>query len=79
MAIWQPKTRPVNKIETFEGSVEGLIIKEAKGDRGFGYDPLFYYPPYGKTLGQVSKAEKQKVSHRGQAVRQAVEYLKTSL
>ena len=79
VAVWKPGTDGPDQIHTFEGSVEGFIAREPKGDQGFGYDPLFYFPSYGKTLGQVSRAEKEKVSHRGQAVRQAVEYLKKSL
>ena len=79
VAVWQPGKDGPDQIHTFEGSVEGVIAREPRGDQGFGYDPLFYFPSYGKTLGQVSRAEKEKVSHRGQAVRQAVEYLKKSL
>ena len=79
VAVWKPGTDGPDQIHTFEGSIEGFIAREPKGDQGFGYDPLFYFPSYGKTLGQVSRAEKEKVSHRGQAVRQAVEYLKKSL
>ena len=79
VAVWNPGKSGSDQVHTFEGSVEGIIVREPIGDQGFGYDPLFYFPSYGKTLGQVSRAEKEKVSHRGQAVRQAVEYLKKSL
>jgi XTP/dITP diphosphohydrolase len=51
----------------FEGSVEGLILEEPRGAGGFGYDPLFYYPPYGCTFGEASEEQKLAVSHRGQA------------
>jgi XTP/dITP diphosphohydrolase len=47
--------------------VEGFIAEETRGENGFGYDPLFFYPPYGRTFGEVPRAEKDKVSHRGKA------------
>lgn len=48
---------------------EGYIIKEIRGDSGFGFDPIFYYPELGKTFGEISSEEKDKVSHRGKALR----------
>ena len=56
-------------------SVEGLIADAAAGSSGFGYDPIFLYPPYGRTFGEASEAEKTAVSHRGQAVRALRDYL----
>jgi len=53
-----------------EGTVEGEIAPRPQGTHGFGYDPIFWYPDYGRTLGQVSDAEKLAVSHRGAAFRQ---------
>jgi XTP/dITP diphosphohydrolase len=50
-----------------EGIVEGQIALEPRGSHGFGYDPIFYYPPFGRTLGEVPRDEKAAVSHRGQA------------
>ena len=50
-----------------EGVAEGTITREPRGDGGFGYDPLFYYPPLGKTFAGLSDAEKSDVSHRGRA------------
>ena len=50
-----------------EGDAEGTITREPRGDGGFGYDPLFYYPPLGKTFAELSDAEKSDVSHRGRA------------
>jgi XTP/dITP diphosphohydrolase len=50
-----------------EGRVDGVIIGEPRGSGGFGYDPYFFYPPYGKTLAEVSPEEKFSVSHRGKA------------
>ena len=52
----------------YEGRCEGLITYEPKGENGFGYDPLFYYPPLKKTFGEMSLKEKNKISHRGQAL-----------
>ncbi|HUL75371.1 MAG TPA: non-canonical purine NTP pyrophosphatase [Vicinamibacterales bacterium] len=50
-------------------SVEGEIAPAPRGLNGFGYDPIFYYPPYGRTLGEATDAQKLAVSHRGQAFR----------
>lgn len=52
----------------YEGACEGLIAQEISGNQGFGYDPLFYYPPLNKTFAQMSPAEKNSVSHRGRAM-----------
>jgi len=49
------------------GAVEGTIAPEPKGSGGFGYDPIFYYPPFGGTLAEASPEQKSAVSHRGQA------------
>ena len=61
---------------TAEGRVEGEIAPGPKGAHGFGYDPIFYYPPYGHTLGEVDDARKLAVSHRGQAFRQFRDWLR---
>ena len=50
-----------------EETVEGLIAEEPSGTGGFGYDPLFFYPPFGKTFGEAPRADKDRVSHRGKA------------
>jgi len=50
-----------------EASVEGRIAEAPRGPNGFGYDPLFFYPPFGRTFGEVAPQEKARVSHRGQA------------
>ena len=52
----------------YEGTCEGLITQEISGTQGFGYDPIFYYPPLNKTFAQMSPAEKNSVSHRGRAM-----------
>ena len=59
------------------GVVEGRLQLPPRGDAGFGYDPIFYYPAYGRTLAEVSAEEKAAVSHRGQAFRALRAYLTT--
>jgi len=49
-------------------TVEGLIGETPRGQGGFGYDPVFYYPPYGKTMAEATAEEKNRVSHRGKAM-----------
>lgn len=50
-------------------TIEGRIGYEEKGEHGFGYDPIFYYPPFGKHTAELSEEEKNQVSHRGKALR----------
>jgi XTP/dITP diphosphohydrolase len=59
----------------YRGTVEGRIIDDARGPNGFGYDPLFYYPPFGSTFGEAEDDRKFEVSHRGQALRKMIEAL----
>ncbi len=54
----------------YDGRCEGVIANEQVGTKGFGYDPVFYYPPLQKTFAQLSTEEKNQVSHRGQALHQ---------
>lgn len=58
-------------------TVEGALAASPRGRGGFGYDPIFFYPPYGRTLAEVSPDEKAAVSHRGQAFRALREFLGT--
>lgn len=60
----------------FHGSVEGLIADELRGSTGFGYDPIFYYPPFGCTFGEAAPEQKLAVSHRGQALRAMLDSIK---
>jgi XTP/dITP diphosphohydrolase len=62
-------------IRTFRGVVEGEILEEARGTEGFGYDPLFYFQPYGRSFGEISAEEKMAVSHRGKALTALFRYL----
>ncbi len=55
-------------VETVEGTVDGYIAEEKSGQYGFGYDPIFFYPPAGKTFAEMTVAEKNMISHRGQAL-----------
>jgi XTP/dITP diphosphohydrolase len=57
------------------GTVEGRTTRAPRGTGGFGYDPIFFYPPYGRTLAEVSAEEKAAVSHRGRAFRQLAQFL----
>lgn len=58
-----------------EESVSGLIAEAPRGANGFGYDPLFFYPPYGRTFGEVPREQKDEVSHRGKAFARLREFL----
>lgn len=59
------------------GTVEGVIASAAAGGRGFGYDPIFYYPPYGATLAEVSEDDKLVIAHRGKAFRALAGWLQS--
>ncbi len=59
------------RIDTVDGIVEGFIAKEATGSAGFGYDPIFFYPPSGKRFSEMAVDEKNAISHRGKALQAA--------
>lgn len=63
---------------TVRGETEGLIIDEARGEGGFGYDPYFYYAPFKKTFSELSAEEKNAISHRGKAIAKVAEILKNN-
>jgi len=67
---------PNGEIISATGTMEGRIALESAGDDGFGYDPIFYLPEYGCTNAQLSMEEKNKISHRGKAMRQMIEMIK---
>ena len=67
---------PDGREMTVRGETEGLIINEARGNGGFGYDPYFYYAPFGKTFSELSSEEKNAISHRGKAIAKLAEVLK---
>jgi XTP/dITP diphosphohydrolase len=56
-------------------SCEGRIALARKGDHGFGYDPIFFFPPFGKTFGEIDRETKASVSHRGKALKKLAELL----
>ena len=58
------------------GEVHGELLRSPAGENGFGYDPIFYYPPYGKTLAQATPEEKNRVSHRAVALKVLYQKLK---
>lgn len=62
-----------------EGIVRGVILRTQQGKNGFGYDLLFYIEEFGRTTAELSMDEKNKISHRGQAVRQIVDILKSKV
>ncbi len=67
---------PDGEVIQARGEAHGELLREAAGQGGFGYDPIFYYPPYGKTFAEVSAEEKNRVSHRAVALRAMYEKLK---
>ena len=69
--------RDGSTIETFRGQAEGVILDAPRGENGFGYDPLFYFPQIGRAFAQLSTAEKATYSHRGAAFRKFLEWLNT--
>jgi XTP/dITP diphosphohydrolase len=70
---------PDGREETVEGVCEGRILREPRGSRGFGYDPVFYVPAYDKTMAQLPMVVKNRISHRGRAAEKAKQILKAAL
>jgi len=68
-----------NNIETVEGVADGAITESKSGRDGFGYDPVFFYPPAGRTFAEMTLDEKNRVSHRGRALIKAKELLTKKL
>jgi XTP/dITP diphosphohydrolase len=69
-------TAPDGREATVEGMVEGVLLDAPRGTGGFGYDPLFYYPPLGATFAEIAPEAKHAVSHRGRAMALARELLR---
>ena len=59
---------PDGRVVTKRGAIEGIIGYEERGENGFGYDPIFFLPEYGKTTAELSPEEKNRISHRGRAL-----------
>lgn len=68
-----------NWVEYFEGFLEGKISLFEKGDRGFGYDPIFIPLGYNKTLAEISEEEKNRISHRGKALNKLIDFLQNKI
>jgi XTP/dITP diphosphohydrolase len=66
---------PNGRVELCSGICRGIITTTPKGDRGFGYDPIFYLPEFGKTMAELTLEEKNRVSHRAKAAEKARELL----
>jgi XTP/dITP diphosphohydrolase len=69
VAVYDPNN---HMLITGEGKVEGFILTEPKGTNGFGYDPVFYIPDRTRTMAELTDAEKNAISHRGEAIRDLV-------
>lgn len=67
---------PAGGVIQARGEIHGELTREARGENGFGYDPIFYYPPLGKTTAELSSDEKNRVSHRANALNVFYEKLK---
>ena len=67
---------PEGQVIQARGEIHGELTREARGENGFGYDPIFYYPPYGMTTAEMSAEDKNEVSHRGNALKGFYEKLK---
>ena len=66
-------------IASFRGEVYGKIIEEARGDNGFGYDPIFMPDGFDKTFAELSQAEKNKISHRAKAIEKVIEFVEDEM
>ena len=78
LALCVPRANGVSEW-TAQESCEGQIAFGLSGSSGFGYDPLFFYPPFGKSFGQIDREEKARVSHRGKALQRLAETLPSVL
>ena len=67
---------PEGEVIQARGEIHGELTREARGENGFGYDPIFYYPPMGMSTAEMSPEDKNKVSHRGNALKVLNEKLK---
>jgi len=64
------------ELASFRGEAEGVLLRSPRGNNGFGYDPLFWYAPLGKTFAELTAEEKAAVSHRGNAIRKFLAWCK---
>lgn len=68
-------SRDGQTLETFTADARGMLLRAPRGQNGFGYDPLFYFPGLGKSFAELSREEKLQVSHRGAAFRMFLEWM----
>ncbi|MBN2347105.1 MAG: RdgB/HAM1 family non-canonical purine NTP pyrophosphatase [Candidatus Aminicenantes bacterium] len=68
-------SRNGSPLAAFEGRVQGELLAAKRGSGGFGYDPLFLYPPLGRTFAELSVAEKNRISHRARALEQVRDFI----
>jgi len=68
--------QPDGEVELCSGECGGVITLEPRGEAGFGYDPIFYLPQLGKTMAELTLEEKNRISHRGRAAREAIKLLR---
>ncbi len=61
---------PTGAALTYESTCQGVILETPRGENGFGYDPVFFFPEFNKTFAEISREEKSRVSHRGKALRE---------
>ncbi|MEA2063876.1 MAG: non-canonical purine NTP pyrophosphatase [Gemmatimonadota bacterium] len=69
---------PDSEVTTFSGMVSGRILPRPAGRGGFGYDPVFFYPPLGRSFAQLTAGEKNEVSHRARALQSFLDYISRS-
>ena len=62
------------EVASFRGEAQGVLLRSPRGSNGFGYDPLFWFAPLSKTFAELTPEEKAAVSHRGEAIRQFLEW-----
>jgi XTP/dITP diphosphohydrolase len=67
---------PGEPVELYTGECSGMIVRRPRGEKGFGYDPVFLFPQLGKTMAELPLDEKNRISHRSAAVRKALKSLK---
>jgi XTP/dITP diphosphohydrolase len=79
VAVPASGSHPPVELRVFEGSCEGEIIFEERGQNGFGYDPVFYLSAYQRTMAELSEETKNQISHRARAAQAAWPYLKSLL
>ena len=86
MALCAPTTDSVGRRPSDGGielaamidEVHGVILRDLRGTHGFGYDPLFFHPPAGKTTAELPMAEKSQLSHRGKALRRMIQWMRSN-